>query len=92
MCQYLDLLLTQVCGIVEKHTDMPVLEACAELVSTLTLDKYTFSSRTGRAFSLVLDALTECLHSYLDDLLQVGVEGQRKKKYLLAAAFVYNGD
>ncbi|XP_075868419.1 cohesin subunit SA-1 [Nelusetta ayraudi] len=70
MEKYLDLLLAQVCGIVEKHTDVSVLEACALLVSTLTSDNYTFSSRACRAFSQLLDGLAECFHSYLDDLLQ----------------------
>lgn len=85
VCQYLDLLLTQVCGIVEKHTDVSVLEACAQLVSTLTSDNYTFSSRACRAFSQLLDGLAECFHSYLDDLLQVGGAcGKGKKnKYCL---------
>lgn len=80
VCQYLDLLLAQVCGIVEKHTDVSVLEACARLVSTLTSDNYTFSSRACRAFSQLLDALAECFHSYLDDLLQVGGACGKEKK------------
>lgn len=84
VCQYLDLLLAQVCGIVEKHTDVSVLEACARLVATLTSDDYTFSSRACREFSQLLDGLAECFHSYLDDLLQVGVCGKEKKnKYCL---------
>lgn len=85
VCQYLDLLLAQVCGIVEKHTDVSVLEACARLVSTLTSDNYTFSSRACRAFSQLLDGLAECFHSYLDDLLQVGgaCGKEKKNKYCL---------
>lgn len=84
VCQYLDLLLSQVCGIVEKHTDVSVLEACARLVSTLTSDNYTFSSRACRAFSQLLDGLAERFNSYSDDLLQVGVRGMKKKsKYCL---------
>lgn len=93
VCQYLDLLLGQVCGIVEKHTDLPVLEACARLVSTLTSDNYTFSSRACRVFSQLLDGLAECFNSCLDDLLQVG-GGQTPMEHfqILSAAFIHNGD
>ncbi|XP_068571632.1 cohesin subunit SA-1-like isoform X2 [Cebidichthys violaceus] len=68
--KHLDLLLSQVCGIIEKHTDVTVLEACANLVSTLCADCYTFSSRTNLAFSQLMDGLTECLNAYLSDLVQ----------------------
>lgn len=70
--QNLDLLLSQVCGIVEKHTENNVLEACALLASALFSDSYTFSSRAHLAFSQLLDELTECFSSYFNDLLQVG--------------------
>lgn len=70
--QHLDLLLSQVCGIVEKHTELTVLEACAHLVNTLCSDCYTFSSRAHLAFSQLLDSLSECFSTYLCDLLQVG--------------------
>ncbi|KAF1384988.1 hypothetical protein PFLUV_G00125940 [Perca fluviatilis] len=68
--KYLDLLLSQICGIVEKHTEATVLEACAQLVSTLCSESYTFSSRAHLAFSQLLDSLTECFSTYLSDLLQ----------------------
>ncbi|KAL7394810.1 hypothetical protein ABVT39_004701 [Epinephelus coioides] len=68
--KHLDLLLSQVCGIVEKHTETTVLEACARLVCTLCSDSYTFSSRAHLAFSQLLDGLTECFGTYLSDLLQ----------------------
>ncbi len=71
-CQHLDLLLSQICGIVEKHTEVTVLEACAHLASILCSDCYTFSSRAHLAFSQLLDGLTECFSTYLSDLLQVG--------------------
>uniref|UniRef100_A0A3P8RZA2 Cohesin subunit SA n=1 Tax=Amphiprion percula TaxID=161767 RepID=A0A3P8RZA2_AMPPE len=69
--KHLDLLLSQICGIVEKHTELTVLEACAHLVTTLCSESYTFSSRAHVAFSQLLDGLTECFSSYLSDLLQV---------------------
>uniref|UniRef100_A0AAQ5Z2K9 Cohesin subunit SA n=1 Tax=Amphiprion ocellaris TaxID=80972 RepID=A0AAQ5Z2K9_AMPOC len=68
--KHLDLLLSQICGIVEKHTELTVLEACAHLVTTLCSESYTFSSRAHVAFSQLLDGLTECFSSYLSDLLQ----------------------
>ncbi|KAM6952951.1 cohesin subunit SA-2 [Lycodopsis pacificus] len=68
--KHLDLLLAQVCGIIEKHTDVTVLEACAKLVTTLCADCYTFSSRTNLAFSQLMDGLTECLNADLSDLVQ----------------------
>lgn len=69
--QHLDLLLSQVCGIVEKHTEATVLEACTHLVCALCSDTYTFSSRAHLAFSQLVDGLTECFSAYSSDLLQV---------------------
>lgn len=71
--QHLDLLLFQICGIVEKHTELPVLQACAQLACTLCSDCYTFSSRAHLVFSQLLDSLTECFNTYSSVLLQVGV-------------------
>ncbi|TNN73085.1 Cohesin subunit SA-1 [Liparis tanakae] len=62
--------LEKVCCIIEKHTEVPVLEACSNLVSVLCVDRFTFSSRTHLAFSQMMDSLTECLNAYLSDLLQ----------------------
>lgn len=70
MDKHLDLFLSQICGIVEKHTNAAVLEACARLASCLCSDCYTFSSRAHTAFSQLLDRLTEYFNSYLNDLLQ----------------------
>ncbi|AWP11782.1 putative cohesin subunit SA-1-like [Scophthalmus maximus] len=68
--KHLDLLLSQVCGIVEKHTEATVLEACTHLVCALCSDTYTFSSRAHLAFSQLVDGLTECFSAYSSDLLQ----------------------
>ncbi|GAA6223099.1 cohesin subunit SA-1-like [Lates japonicus] len=68
--KHLDLLLSQVCGIVEKHSEVTVLEACTRVVCTLCSDSYTFSSRANLAFSQLLDGLTESFNMYLSDLLQ----------------------
>lgn len=70
MSNHLDQLLLQTCGIVEKHTDSAVLEACASLACSLCSDRYTFSSRAHTTFSQLLDTLTDCFSSYLDELLQ----------------------
>ncbi|CAL1612852.1 unnamed protein product [Knipowitschia caucasica] len=70
MSNHLENLLTQVCAIVEKHTDSSVLEACAHLVSSLCSDCYTFSSRAHTAFGQLLDTLSDCFNSYLSELLQ----------------------
>uniref|UniRef100_A0AAY5K8G0 Cohesin subunit SA n=1 Tax=Esox lucius TaxID=8010 RepID=A0AAY5K8G0_ESOLU len=68
--KYLDLLLAQVCGIVEKHTEAVVLEACARLACVLCSDKYTFSSRAYLAVSQLVDCLADCFGSHLNELLQ----------------------
>ncbi|KAM4732683.1 cohesin subunit SA-1 [Anableps anableps] len=68
--KHLDLLLSQICSIVKKHTDAAVLQACAQLVNTLCSDSYTFSSRAHLAFSQLMDELSECFNAYLNDLLQ----------------------
>ncbi|KAJ0049771.1 hypothetical protein NL108_003532, partial [Boleophthalmus pectinirostris] len=70
MLNHLDQLLAQVCGIVEKHTDAAVLEACAHLANSLCSDRYTFSSHAHTTFSQLLDTLTDCFNSYLNELLQ----------------------
>ncbi|XP_047209930.1 cohesin subunit SA-2 isoform X3 [Girardinichthys multiradiatus] len=68
--KHFDLLLSQICSIVKKHTDAAVLQACARLASTLCSDCYTFSSRAHLAFGQLLDDLTECFNTYLSDLLE----------------------
>ncbi|XP_068182509.1 cohesin subunit SA-3-like [Antennarius striatus] len=68
--RHLDLLLSQVCSIVSKHTEVTVLEACANVINTLCSSCYTFSSRAHLEFSRLLDDLSECFSTYLSDLLQ----------------------
>lgn len=71
MSQHLEPLLSKICSIMKKHTDAALLQACAQLVSTLCSESYTFSSRAHLAFSQLMDDLTECFNTYLSDLLQV---------------------
>ncbi|KAJ8014700.1 hypothetical protein DPEC_G00018370 [Dallia pectoralis] len=68
--KYLDLLLAQVCGIVEKHTEADVLEACARVACALCSDRYTFSSRADLAVSQLVDSLADCFSSHFNELLQ----------------------
>lgn len=72
-CQHLDRLLLQICGIMEKHTELHVLQACAQLVCTFCSDCYNFSTRAHLVFSQLLDRLMECFNTYLSGLLQVRV-------------------
>ncbi|XP_053735252.1 cohesin subunit SA-1 isoform X2 [Synchiropus splendidus] len=68
MEKHLDLLLVQICGIMLKHTETTVLDACATLVDKLCSDSFIFSSRADRAFSQLMDTLSECFFSNLRDL------------------------
>lgn len=85
--QHLDLLLSQICVIVEKHTDANVLQACAHLASTLCSESYTFSSRAHLAFNQLLDDLTDCFSTYSNNLVQVRVCVH--EAYILANTAIY---
>nr|XP_061793062.1 cohesin subunit SA-1-like [Nerophis lumbriciformis] len=68
--KHLDQLLSQICRIVEKHTDNAVLGACTKLVNTLCSNSHAFSSRSNLVFSQLLDNLTEHFNSCYSDLEQ----------------------
>ncbi|XP_008324761.1 cohesin subunit SA-1 isoform X2 [Cynoglossus semilaevis] len=70
MEKHLDQLLSQVCGILEKHTAGIVLEACTYVVNVLCSNAYTFSSRANLVFSQLMDSLVERFNTYLSDLLE----------------------
>ncbi|KAM9832908.1 cohesin subunit SA-1 isoform 1-T3 [Syngnathus typhle] len=70
MEKHLDQILTQICLIVEKHTENAVLEACSKLINTLCSDSHTFSSRAHLAFSQLFDNLTEHFNTYFSDQMQ----------------------
>ncbi|KAM9795140.1 cohesin subunit SA-1 [Neosynchiropus ocellatus] len=74
MEKHLDLLLVQICGIMLKHTETTVLDACATLVDRLCSNSFTFSSRADRAFSQLMDTLTECFFSSLRDIEQAAAD------------------
>ncbi|KAM4038590.1 cohesin subunit SA-3 [Anomaloglossus baeobatrachus] len=67
----LDLLLTQVQDIMEKHTEPLVLEACSSTLYTLCDRDLAFSTRTDIVLSQLLDRLTTHFQNHLPDILQV---------------------
>lgn len=69
--QYFELLLSQVCEIVEKHHEERVLEACVRVFCVLCCDQYTFSVHAERIVSQLLDSTLERLNTHLADVLQV---------------------
>lgn len=71
LSQYLELLLSQVCEIVEKHHEECVLEACVRVLCVLCCDQYTFSLRAERVVSQLLDSTLERFNADLADVLQV---------------------
>lgn len=71
LSQYLELLLSQVCEIVEKHHEECVLEACVRVLCALCCDQYTFSVRVERVISQILDSVLERLNTHLADIMQV---------------------
>ncbi|XP_053505502.1 cohesin subunit SA-3 isoform X1 [Ictalurus furcatus] len=68
--KYLELLLSQVCEIVEKHHEESVLEACVRALCVLCCDQYTFSARAERIVSQLLDSTLEKFNTHLTDVLQ----------------------
>ncbi|XP_027027588.1 cohesin subunit SA-3 isoform X1 [Tachysurus fulvidraco] len=68
--KYLELLLSQVCEIVEKHHEERVLEACVRVLCVLCCDQYTFSVRAERVVSQLLDSILERFNTHLADVLQ----------------------
>ncbi|XP_069618604.1 cohesin subunit SA-3 [Ranitomeya imitator] len=67
----LDLLLTQVQDILEKHTEPQVLEACSCTLYILCDPDLAFSKRTDIVLSQLVDRLTTHFHNHLSDILQV---------------------
>ncbi|XP_072550432.1 cohesin subunit SA-3 [Salminus brasiliensis] len=66
----LELLLSQVCEVVEKHHEERVLEACVRVLYALCSDRYTFSARAERAVSQLLDTTLEKFIAHFSDILQ----------------------
>lgn len=71
LCQCLDLLLSQVCDIILKHSEECVLEASVRVLCALCCDTYTFSGRAARTVSQLLDSTVEKFTTNLSKILQV---------------------
>ncbi|KAM3924647.1 cohesin subunit SA-3 [Leptodactylus fuscus] len=67
----LDLLLTQVHNIMEKHTEPEVLEACTRTLYILSNPDRAFCKRTDIILSQLVDNLASHFQSLLPDVLQV---------------------
>ncbi|KAL7861045.1 hypothetical protein AOLI_G00173940 [Acnodon oligacanthus] len=68
--KYLELLLSQVCEVVEKHHKERVLEACVQVLYALCSDQYPFSARAERSVSQLLDTTVEKFTAHFSDILQ----------------------
>nr|XP_033780327.1 cohesin subunit SA-3 isoform X2 [Geotrypetes seraphini] len=68
--KYLDLLLRQVCEIMEKHTEQEVLEACAQVLYILCREEHTFYNRADIARSRLLDHLVDKFLQEVEELMQ----------------------
>ncbi|XP_029436046.1 cohesin subunit SA-3 [Rhinatrema bivittatum] len=68
--KYLDLLLRQVCEIVEKHTEQEVLEACARALYVLCQEEHAFYNRADIARSQLLDHLVDKFLQEVEELMQ----------------------
>ncbi|KAL6475866.1 hypothetical protein MHYP_G00143650 [Metynnis hypsauchen] len=68
--KYLELLLSQVCEVVEKHHEERVLEACVQVLHAVSSDQYPFSARAERSVSQLLDITLEKFTAHFSDILQ----------------------
>uniref|UniRef100_A0A8C1AKG1 Cohesin subunit SA n=1 Tax=Cyprinus carpio carpio TaxID=630221 RepID=A0A8C1AKG1_CYPCA len=67
---HLDALLKQIKFVVEKHTDMEVLEACSKTYSILCSEEYTIMNRVDIGRSQLIDELAERFNHSVEELLQ----------------------
>uniref|UniRef100_A0A9J8AE75 Cohesin subunit SA n=1 Tax=Cyprinus carpio carpio TaxID=630221 RepID=A0A9J8AE75_CYPCA len=74
MEKHLDALLKQIKFVVEKHTDMEVLEACSKTYSILCSEEYTIMNRVDIGRSQLIDELAERFNHSVEELLQAGEE------------------
>ncbi len=70
MFQHLDALLKQIKFVVEKHTDMEVLEACSKTYSILCSEDYTIMNRVDIGRSQLIDELVDRFNHSVEELLQ----------------------
>lgn len=66
----MDALLRQIRDIVEKHTDIDVLEACSKTYHALCNEEFTIFNRVDIARSQLIDELADKFNRLLEDFLQ----------------------
>ncbi|XP_075062588.1 cohesin subunit SA-3 [Mixophyes fleayi] len=69
--KHLDLLLTQVSDIIEKHTEPAVLEVCSRALYLLCDRRLTLYKRTDIVLSHLVDRLTDLFMNHHPDIMQV---------------------
>ncbi|XP_053811847.1 cohesin subunit SA-2 isoform X4 [Vidua macroura] len=79
--RHLDALLRQIRDIVEKHTDIDVLEACSKTYHALCNEEFTIFNRVDIARSQLIDELADKFNRLLEDFLQEGEEPDEDDAY-----------
>ncbi|MBN3284594.1 STAG1 protein, partial [Polyodon spathula] len=74
MEKHLDALLKQIKFVVEKQTEIDVLEACSKTYSILCSEEYTIMNRVDIARSQLIDELVDRFNHSVEELLQEGEE------------------
>uniref|UniRef100_A0A8B9IVE2 Cohesin subunit SA n=1 Tax=Amazona collaria TaxID=241587 RepID=A0A8B9IVE2_9PSIT len=69
--KHLDALLRQIRDIVEKHTDIDVLEACSKTYHALCNEEFTIFNRVDIARSQLIDELADKFNRLLEDFLDL---------------------
>lgn len=69
LVKHLDALLRQVWEVVDKHTDIEVLEACSTTYRYLCNDEFTIFNRVDIARSQLIDELVDKFTRLLEDFL-----------------------
>ncbi|XP_048352683.1 cohesin subunit SA-3 [Sphaerodactylus townsendi] len=82
--KYLELLVAQLWGVVEKHTGKEVLEAAARTLSALCHPEFAFHTRVDSARSRFVDYLADKFQHELTELLQASLV-EEDDTYSLAA-------
>uniref|UniRef100_A0A3B4YZD0 Cohesin subunit SA n=1 Tax=Stegastes partitus TaxID=144197 RepID=A0A3B4YZD0_9TELE len=79
--KHLDALLRQIWEVVDKHTDIEVLEACSTTYHYLCNEEFTIFNRVDIARSQLLDELVDKFNRLLEDFLQEGEEPDEDDAY-----------
>uniref|UniRef100_A0AAY4ARS7 Cohesin subunit SA n=1 Tax=Denticeps clupeoides TaxID=299321 RepID=A0AAY4ARS7_9TELE len=79
--KHLDALLRQIREVVEKHTEMEVLEACSMTYHALCNEEFTIFNRVDIARSQLLDEQVDKFNRLLEDFLQEGEEPDEDDAY-----------